>query len=73
MMHIRICGLASLVAERVKSPLAIWEDLGSIPGLGRSPARQPPPVFLLGESPWTEKPGDLQPVGLQRVGTRLNN
>ena len=38
-------------------------DLGSIPGLGR-----PPPLFLPGESPWTEEPGRLQSMGLQRVG-----
>ena len=45
-------------------------DLGSIPGLGRFPwkmAWQPTPVFLPGESPWTEKPGRLQSMGLQRV------
>ena len=39
-------------------------DLGSIPGLGRSP-RQPIPAFLPGESPRTEEPGRLQS---QRVG-----
>ena len=36
--------------------------LGSIPRLGRFPWRrawQPPPVFLPGESPWTEEPGEL--------------
>ena len=32
---------------------------GSIPGLGRSPT----PVFLLGESPWTEEPGRYSPWG----------
>ena len=35
-------------------------DLGLIPGLGRVPSRwawQPTPVFLPGESPWTEEPG----------------
>ena len=26
------------------------------------------PVFLPGESPWTEEPGRLKSVGLQRVG-----
>ena len=26
------------------------------------------PVFLPGESPWTEKPGGVQSIGLQRVG-----
>ena len=28
---------------------------------------QPTPVFLPGESPWTEEPGGLQSTGLQRV------
>ena len=28
---------------------------------------QPPPVFLPGESPWTEEPGELQSTGSQRV------
>jgi len=26
------------------------------------------PIFLLGESPWTEEPGGLQFMGSQRVG-----
>ena len=49
-------------------------DLGSIPGLGRSPWRRerlPTPVFLSGESPWTEEPeepGRLKSMGSQRVG-----
>ena len=46
-------------------------DAGSISGLGRFPWRrawQPTPVFLPGESPWTEKPGGLQSMALQRVG-----
>ena len=34
-------------------------DPGSIPRLGRSP------VFLPGESPWTDKPGGLQSMGSQ--------
>ena len=42
-------------------------DLGSVPGLGRSPG-QPTAVFLLGESPLTEEPGRLQSMGSQRVG-----
>ena len=29
--------------------------------------RLPTPVFLTGESPWTEEPGGLQSVGSQRV------
>ena len=31
-------------------------------------AWQPTPVFLPGESPWTEEPGGLQSTGLQRLG-----
>ena len=43
-------------------------DLGWIPRLGRSPRIwQPIPVFLPGESPWTEEPGELQSMGSQRV------
>ena len=36
-------------------------DLDLIPGLGRSPGggHGNPPVFLPGESPWTEEPGGL--------------
>ena len=29
---------------------------------------QPTPVFLPGESPWTEEPGGLQSIGSQVVG-----
>ena len=39
-------------------------DLGSIPGRR---AWQATPVFLPGESPWTEESGGLQSMGLQRV------
>ena len=37
---------------------------------GKIPWRawQPTPVFLYGESPWTEEPGGLQSIVLQRVG-----
>ena len=43
-------------------------DLGLIPELRRSPGGgQPTPVFLPGESPWTEEPGRLQSIGSQRV------
>ena len=44
-------------------------DLGSTPGKipwGR--AWQHTPVFLPGESPWTEGPGGLQSMGSHRVG-----
>ena len=44
-----------------------WFD----PWVGMIPWRsswQPSPVFLPGESPWTEEPCGLQSIGLQRVG-----
>ena len=46
-------------------------NLGSIPGSGRSLGGgngKPTPVFLPGESPWTEEPGGYNPWGSQRVG-----
>ena len=46
-------------------------ELGSVPGLGRSPRGghgNLASVFLPGESPWTEEPGGLQSMGSQRVG-----
>ena len=60
---------AALAAQVVKNSPAMREDLGSIPGLGRSTwAWQHTPVFLPGESPWTEEPGGLQSMGSQSVG-----
>ena len=35
-------------------------------------AQQPTPVFLPGESPWTEEPDRLQSMGLHRVGKWLS-
>ena len=46
-----------------------WFD----PLVGKIPWRrawQPTPVFLPGESPWTEEPGGLQSMGSQRVRHR---
>ena len=54
-----------------KESSCIAGDLGLIPGSGRFPRRrawQPTPVFLPGESPWTEKLGALRSMGSQRVG-----
>ena len=61
------------MARVVKNPPANAgdvRDVGLIPGWGRSPGggHGNLPVFLPGESPWTEEPGGLQPMGLQRVG-----
>ena len=59
---------AALVAQLVKNPPATREDLGSIPGLGRSTrAWQHTPVFLPGESHGQRSLGGLQTLGLQRV------
>ena len=45
-------------------------DLGSIPGLGASLEKEMAThsSILAWRIPWTEKPGGLQSVGLQRVG-----
>ena len=60
---------ASLVVQMVKNLPAMRETwLCSL--LGETPWRwvwQPTPVFLPGEAPWTEEPGGLQSMGLQRV------
>ena len=48
-----------------------FEKLGLDPWVRKIPWRrawQPTPVFLAGESPWTEAPGGLQSMGSQRVG-----
>ena len=60
---------ASLVAQMVKN-LSAMQETGFNPRVGKIPwrrARQPTPVFLPGESPWTEEPGGLQSMGSQRV------
>ena len=61
---------ASLLAQTVKNPAAVRRP-GFDPWVEKIPwrrARQPTPVFLPGESPWTEVPGGLQSTGLQRAG-----
>ena len=63
------CAWASLVAQMVKNLPATWETWFS-PWVGKIPWRrawQPTPVFLPGESLWTEDPGGPQSMGLQRV------
>ena len=47
-----------------------------LPWVGKIPWRRawpPTPVFLPGESPWTEEPGGLQSMGLQRVTQDWSN
>ena len=43
-------------------------DLDLIPGSGRSPGGGEHSSILAWRSPWTEAPGGLQSVELQRVG-----
>ena len=60
---------ASLVPQSVKNSPTIQETWFD-PWIGKIPCRKAwhlTPVFLPGESPWTEEPGGLQPMGLQRV------
>ena len=62
---------ASLVAQLVKNLPAMQGRPGFNPWFGNIPwrwERLPSPVFWSGESPWTEEPGELQSIGLQRVG-----
>ena len=60
---------ALLVAQMVKNPPAMQETW--VQPLGREDplkkAWQPTPVFLPGESPWTEEPGGPQSMRSQRV------
>ena len=63
------CFWASLVAQMVKNHLQCGRP-GFDPWVGKIPWRrawQPTPVFLPGESPWTEESGGLQSMGSQRV------
>ena len=57
----------------VKNLLANAGDAGSIPELGRSPGVGNATHFsiLAWRIPWTEEPGRLQSMGLQRVGHNL--
>ena len=50
-------------------------DPGLIPGLGRSPGEGHgnPLQYSCLENPWTEEPGGLQSIGLQKSWTRLSN
>ena len=59
------------MAQMVKNPPAMPETWGRSLGWEEIPwkrAWQPTPVFLPGESPWTEEPGGLQSLRSQRVG-----
>ena len=61
----------TLVAQMVKNPPATQET--HIQSLGQEDPwrreRQPTPVFLPGESPWTEEPGGLWSRGPKELDT----
>ena len=60
---------ASMAAQTVKNLPPMWRP-GCDSWVGKIPWRrawQPTPVFLRGESPWTEVLGKLQSIGWQRV------
>ena len=61
---------ASQVVLVVKNPSAKAGDAGSIPGLGRPLEKEMAThsSILAWEIPWTEEPGELQSLGLLRVG-----
>ena len=60
----------SLVAQMVKHLPTVWEtwvqSLGQEDSLEKEMATQS--STLAWEIPWTEEPGGLQPMGLQKVG-----
>ena len=66
-MHVRT---ASLVAQMVKNPPALQKT--QVQSLGREDALEKEMAThsstLAWEIPWTEEPGRLQSMGLQRVG-----
>ena len=61
---------ASLVAQMVKNPPAMWEtwvrSLGREDPLEKAMATHS--SILAWRIPWTEEPGGLQSMGLQRFG-----
>ena len=59
----------------VKNPPANAGDVGLIHGLGRSPGRGNGnhPSILAWEIPWTEEPGGLQSMGLQKCWIQLRD
>ena len=68
-------GLASLVAQRLKSLPAMQEtrvkSLGQEDSLEKGMAIHS--SILAWEIPWTEEPGGLQPMGSQKTLTRLRD
>ena len=61
---------ASQVVKVLPANAGDVRDVGSIPGLGKplGGGHGSPLQFSCWRIPWTEEPGGLQSVGLQRVG-----
>ena len=61
----------ALVVKKLPANAGNIRDVGSIPGLGRSPGGSSRTAthssILAWRIPWTEEPGGLQPIGSQRV------
>ena len=59
-----------LVVENPSANAGNVRDVALIPELGRSPGggNGDPLQYSCLRIPWTEKPGGLQSIGLQRVG-----
>ena len=59
----------SSVVENLPASAGAAGDMGSIPGLGRSPGggNGNPLQYLAWKTPWMEEPGGLWSMGLQRV------
>ena len=73
--------LVVLVVKKPPAKAGDIRDMGLIPGSGRSPGGgHGNPCILAWRIPWTEEPGGLQSIWLQRVGfnwatehTRIEN
>ena len=59
-----------LVVKNLPANVGGIRDVGLIPGSGKSPRRENAILssILAWRIPWTEEPGRLQSMGLQRVG-----
>ena len=62
-MHIQVSGFPS--STDIKASACNAGDLGSIPGLGRSPGEEHSSI-LSWEIPWTAEPSGLACMGLQK-------
>ena len=65
----KIASQVALVVKNQPANTGDVRDVGSIPGSGRSLEKEMATCssIFAWKSPWTEEPGGLQPMGLQRV------